>query len=159
MKYKRLKSFLAHKEFNTSDNTPCGISGYYFRLPHGCGIKVYANNTGKTPSDVVASHYWWVAARAMHVMNQARTKGIGAPKAHCLLPVKVDGEWAVGLVMDHIDGKHKNISSKKWGQLRRKLDRHGIQHDDMGSHNWKVQESGRIVLIDWDWTYIRKGKR
>jgi RIO-like serine/threonine protein kinase len=128
-------------------------------LPHGLGIKIYSNYTGQSPSDVVASHYWWVAAKAMNVMNRAKTKGIAAPKAYCVVPVKFHGKWAVGLVMEHIEGKHKNISDKKWDKLYKKLERHGVQYSDAGSHNWIVQESGRIVLIDWDWTSIRKGKR
>lgn len=159
MKYKRLKSFLSKVNFQTSDNTPNGCSGFYFRLPHGCGIKIYGNETAKTPEELIGCPFWWTAAKAMNVMNRARTKGIGAPKAFCVVPVRFEGEWAVGLVMEHIEGEHKDVSDRKISQLEKKLERHGIYYSDMGSHNWKVQRSGRIVLIDWDWTHIRKGKQ
>lgn len=169
-KYEAMIKYATKKINKTLDKVeyPSGISGFYVKLPHGCGVKIYNAHDDYNMSrrDVELSEDWYTAEMAMKAMNRVHRVG-AAPKAYCVAPLKIRGYWHVGLFMQHASGYHPPCKNYAYDHnfgvdvhiaryVRKKLCKAGVVHTDLGSHNIKINKKGKVSILDFDHTELKR---
>ena len=170
MKYAKLKKYALINNLKSRGDEPSGCSGFYMKLPHGVGVKVYTTyRTHRNYRDVIGNDEWWAASSAIYALRKlAKTKL--TPKPYCVAPIKVDGGYFVGLFMEHVEGVNGQDALNGMSQKRvkstcskikkafKKLAKNGVIHPDQGSHNVVIKNNGTVKIIDFDNATILKDR-
>lgn len=140
---------------------PSGCYGTYFKLTKSIGIKIYQRDSAwsnRRARALKTSRGWKLASNAFKMMRKVAKHGI-APEGYALIQVTYKDEIRPGLVMQHIEGRHKQPHPDVYEALEKRMKKLRVTHNDMGDCNWKVMKDGKIVLIDWDFGRVQKRKR
>ena len=129
-------------------NFPSGVQGFYIRINSKVGVKIYHGEFSRK-TDLKVSDDLYKANNAHYYMNKF-SKINKAPKSYGVYPIKLFGSYHVCMIMEHITGRHRELSQIEDIKLQKILDKYKTCHGDIWEMNLKVQRNGNVVLLDWD---------
>lgn len=145
-----------------------GAFSYYYKLNKTQGLKVLRDEGYKTIKSLRKSRDWTYATRESTLLRKARRKVSFIPRFFETVPVKLDGVYYAGIILEHIEGKlamdyypdnsHDN-PNEEWIEVRDKLldklaDNH-IYHDDLHSENVIICANSKVhYVIDFSPDFV-----
>lgn len=139
-----------------------GVFSGYYKLSETHGLKLLQCPGYTSIKKLRRSRLWRFATRESTLLKKAQQRVDFTPKFFETVPVKCDYLYFPGIIMQHIEGKlvsdyykGKAIRETVMDELKDKLEKAGIYHDDLHCGNAIVcSKSNKHYVIDFTPDFI-----